>query len=290
MLNTMRLKILAAAVALLAVFAVTTGFSTWLVKNVVEEMDAITAYHIPIGAHVAGMDLLTFELEVELRRAMAQVPLEAPRLAVLRKRYAEITATLKSDVKQVHGRLADAIADRRNDVDDRIVLAGLKGSFAFIEARLGPFLRTSDTVLAAIESGDPRRAAGAMAAFGQFESVFGEELVNVRRTLEGLTLSSVTETRQHQRAIYRLNGLLFALAIIVGLGLFLAPARRSQRSRADLLAGTREVEAGRLDAGVAVTSGDETKASTSPAARKPSWKKWAAGSRRTASRRARSIW
>ena len=257
MLNTIRLKILAVAVALLAVFAVTTGFSTWLVKNVVEEMDAITVYHIPIGAHVASIDVLTVELEAELRRAMAQMPLELPRLAALRKRYADITGTLKSDVKQVHGKLAEAVADRRNDVEDRIVLAGLKGSFAFIGARLGPFLRSSDAALAAIESGDPRRAAGAMAAFAQFEAVFGQELTNVRQALEGLTLSSVTETRRHQRGLLRLNGILFAFATIVGLGLFLVLTHRLQRSLADLLAGTREVETGRLDVALPVTSRDE---------------------------------
>ena len=36
MLNTIRLKILAVTVALLAVFAVTSGLSTYLVKQVVE--------------------------------------------------------------------------------------------------------------------------------------------------------------------------------------------------------------------------------------------------------------
>ena len=257
MLNTIRLKILAVAVALLAVFAVTTGFSTWLVKNVVEEIDAITSYHIPIGAHVTSIDVLTFELELELRRALAQAPLEPQRLAELRKRCARITGMLRSDVKQVHDRLAEGVADRRNDVEDRIVLAGLRGSFAFIEARLGPFLKSSEAALAAIESGDPRRAAASMAAFSKFEAIFGKELTNVRQALEGLTLSSITETKKHELGILRLNGILFGAATVIGLCLFLVLTHRLQRSLADLLAGTREVETGRLDVAVPVTSRDE---------------------------------
>ena len=195
--NTIRLKILAVALALLAVFAVTTGFSAWLVKNVVQEMDAITVYHIPIEAHVAGIDVLTFEFELELRRALAQAPLEASRLAVLRKRHEEIASTLRDNMQQVNASLTAGIADPRSDIDDRIALAGLKGSFTFIEARLAPFIKAGDAVLSALESGDLQRAAAAMATFSQYEEVFGAELTGVRRVLEQLTLSSVTETREH---------------------------------------------------------------------------------------------
>src|SRR5215207_10145976 len=129
MLNTIRLKILAVALALLAVFAASTGFSTYLVKQVVEEIDAITVYHIPLGAHVASIDVLTFELEMQLRRALAQAPLEGSRLAALRKRQAEIANTLHSDTKQIQSKLAGGIVDPRNDVQDRIALAELRGSF-----------------------------------------------------------------------------------------------------------------------------------------------------------------
>ena len=88
MINTIRMKILAVAVALLAVFAITTGFSTYLVKQVVEEMEAITVYHIPIGAHVASIDVLTFEFELGLRRAIAQAPLPRRRSRSHRRQIA----------------------------------------------------------------------------------------------------------------------------------------------------------------------------------------------------------
>lgn len=257
MLNTIRLKILAVAVAVLAVFAVTTGISTWLVNNVGEEIDGITVYHVPIEAHVASMDVLTFELELALHRAAAQAPLDPPRLEALRKRHAEITTLLRSDVKQVDGLLVKGVADHRNDAADRIELAQVKGSLAIIEERLGPFFTTSEEALAAIESGDAKRTAAAMAAFGQFEDTFGKDLENVRKSLELLTLASITETRENELTVLRMNGILFVIVTVVGLGLFLILTRRLQRSLADLLAGTREVETGRLDVAVPVTSRDE---------------------------------
>ena len=51
--------------------------------------------------------------------------------------------------------------------------------------------------------------------------------------------------------------MLFAVATIFGLGLFLALTHRIQRSLAELLTGTGQVETGRLDIALRVTSHDE---------------------------------
>ena len=257
MLNTIRLKILAVALALLTVFATTTGLSTFLLEQVVEEMDAITVYHIPIGVHVSSLDVLTFEIELALRRALAKAPLEASRLAALRTRHAEITNTLRNDFKLIHNKLAAGVADSRNDVQDRIALAGLQGSFTFIEHRLTPFIKTSDEVLAAIESGDVDRANTAMVNFAQYETVFSTELDSLRKAIEGLTLSSVIETKKQQSGILMLIGILFAFATVAGLGFFLLLTHRLHRSLAELLAGTKLVETGSLDVVLPVTSRDE---------------------------------
>ena len=257
MLNTIRLKILAVALALLAVFAASSGLSTYLVKQVVEEMDGITAYHIPLLARMASIDVLTFEFELDLRRAVARLPLDEPGLAALRKRHREVADTLRADSRQILANLAAGIADPRNDVEDRISLAGLKGSFTFLESRLVPFIKTGDTALGLIASGDAARANAAMAEFAPYNEIFGRELATVRKTLEGLTLSSVIETNENQSSILRLNGFLFALATFLGLGLFLALTHRLQRSLAALLVGTQQVETGRLDVALQVTSRDE---------------------------------
>lgn len=257
MLNTIRLKILAVAVALLAVFAVTSGLSTYLVKQVVEQMDAITVYHIPIGAHVANLDVVSDDIELLLWRALPHAPLDAPQLAALRKRYMEIADTLRNDNKNAQSELTKGIADPRNDVNARIALAGLKGSFTHIGSRLEPFLQTGIVVLDAIESGDTKRANAAMANFAQYENVFGDEMASVRKTLDSLTLSSVTETNQNQLRVLRLNDILFALATVAGLGFFLVLTYRLQHSLTALLVGTRQVETGSLDVALRVTSRDE---------------------------------
>ena len=96
-----------------------------------------------------------------------------------------------------------------------------------------------------------------VAGFGAFEQLFGDELATVRLTLEKLTLASVTETNANQGRLLWLNAILFVLATIFGLSLFVLLANRLHRSLMVLLAGTKQVEIGRLDVKLVVNSGDE---------------------------------
>jgi adenylate cyclase len=257
MFNTIRLQILAVATALLTVFAITTGFSTYLNREVVEEMQAITEYHIPLGAHVASIDVLTFELELQFRRAIAKAPLRAGQVAELRKRHAQIVKTIRDDIRIVISSLDAGIADARNDVEDRIVMAELKGTFTFLQQRISPFLQLGDDTLVAIEAGDLPRARALVAGFGAFEDVFGKDIAEVRRSLDKLTLWSITETERNQKRLLWLNGALFTLAAIFGVVLFVALTNRLHRSLGELLAGTKEVEGGSLDVNLPVNSTDE---------------------------------
>ena len=112
-------------------------------------------------------------------------------------------------------------------------------------------------MLAAIESGDVDRANTAMVNFAQYETVFSTELDSLRKAIEGLTLSSVIETKKQQSGILMLIGILFAFATVAGLGFFLLLTHRLHRSLAELLAGTKLVETGSLDMVLPETSRDE---------------------------------
>ncbi|MDB5812495.1 MAG: adenylyl cyclase [Betaproteobacteria bacterium] len=257
MFNTIRLKILAVATALLAVFAATTGFSTYLNRQVVEEMQAITEYHIPVGSHVASIEVLTMEIETQFRRALAKAPLDEKQVAGLRRAHARIVTTIRDDIKRVNSTLEAGIADVRNDVQDRLVMAELKGTFTFLDQRLAPLLQLGDDTLAAIEAGDLPRARSLAVGFGPFEDLFGKDIEDARRALDKLTLWSMTETENNQQKLLRLNAALFTLAAVFGLVLFVALTNRLHRSLGELLAGTRRVEGGYLDVSLPVNSSDE---------------------------------
>jgi len=257
MRNTIRLKILAMTTLLLLVFAVTTGLSTYLVKQVVEEIDGIAEYHMPLAAQVSDLDVLTYEYELELRRLLAQDPIELEKAAELRAVHSEIKRTVLGDIEATHGLLKEGVIDTRNDLSDRLALAQLQGSFGFLEKRLTPFLATGDEVLTAIEAGDIALARNKVGGFAIYEDVFGTEIAGVRKTLEQLTVDSVTETKNNQVEILSVNIALFAASAIIGLSLFLVLTGRLQRAFAQLLDGTNKVKTGDLGVELPVTSKDE---------------------------------
>lgn len=257
MRHTIRLKILAMATLLLIVFAFTTGLSTYLVKLVVEEIDGIAEYHIPLAAQVSDLDVLTYEYELELRRLVAQDSINIEKVAELRAAHGEIKQTVLSDIEATHSLLKAGVVDTRNDLSDRLALAQIQGSFSFLEKRLAPFLATGDQVLTAVEAGDTALTNRLLSDFAAYEGVFGTEIAGVRKTLEQLTFDSVSETKNNQIEILTVNIALFAVSAIIGLSLFLILTGRLQRSFVQLLDGTNAVETGNLDVELPVTSKDE---------------------------------
>lgn len=257
MLKTIRSKILAVVTALLTLFAAATGFSTYLNAQIVDELQSIATYHIPLGAHVSNIDTLTFEFELELRRSIMAATLDPAQIAALRSRHAQIISRLQSDIKSANRLLEEGIADPRNDPEDRVAMAELKGAFAFLDRGLAPFLQIGEDTLTAIEAGDMGRARSLVSGFSKYEDLYGKQLAGMRATLEQLTLSSVTETNSNQNRMLWLNAALLGLATVFGLSFFVMLANRMHRNLLELLAGTRQVETGRLDIKLPVNSEDE---------------------------------
>lgn len=257
MLNTIRLKIIVMAMALMALLAAATGLATYLNKQVLAELLAIAEINIPLGTHVSSIDVLTFELELHILRGIEKSPLDPSQIVALRQRHMEIIRIIRNDFKHIRRTLEIGISDPRNDLEDQIVFAELKGAFASLDQRIEPFLQIGVNALAAIEAGDLPRARVLAQGFRAFEDVFGKDLLQIRRGLENMTLSSFNETNRNQDNVLWLNAALFAVVAALGLALFLALANRLHRSLEDLLTGTQQVENGQLDVKLAVNSDDQ---------------------------------
>jgi adenylate cyclase len=258
MRNTIRQKILTMATLLLIVFAFTTGLSTYLVNQVVEEIEAITEYHIPLEAQIADLDVLAFEYELDLRRLLTQDPINIERVAKLSLVHREIRKAVVGDIEATQALLQAGVVDTRNDLSDRLALAQVQGSFSFLEKRAAHFLETGDKVLTGIEAGDFALAEKQIGEFDAYEGgFFGTEIAKIRKTLEQLTFDSVIETKNNQVQILSVNIALFAASATIGLSLFLVLTGRLQRSFAQLLDGTNAVKTGDLAIELPVNSKDE---------------------------------
>src|SRR5262249_59296179 len=80
---------------------------------------------------------------------------------------------------------------------------------------------------------------------------------SVRNELDTLARASTEKLHTQQARILRLNVILFAIAVIVGLGLSAAGAKRLVRALWRVVDGAKAIEAGDLHVTVPVTSSDE---------------------------------
>jgi len=115
---TIRLKILIVTAALLLIFALTNILSIRLSKGVVNELDTITDYFVPLSAIASKVDAETFEFELNLRRLIQENTLEPPRLATLVTRQLELAKLLEQEFDTVAQLIDAAIKDERNEVTE----------------------------------------------------------------------------------------------------------------------------------------------------------------------------
>jgi adenylate cyclase len=252
----LRVKILALASVLLVAFAITTLLSAYQIEQVMEELESVVEHHIVLTSLVSEFDLITFEYELNVRRLLESGD-EAGRTKAIVTRQAELAARMPKLFQEVKTTLAVAIDDPRHDPNDRVRLARIDGSLSLLGRQIAPFVAAGAAVQGAVERGRLDEARRLADGFRAFETAFGHDLGEVRKTLADLTRDSAHETEAHQRRALWLNGVLFVVAATVGLASVAALARRLTQAFRRLLEGTRSVEAGELGIELPVTSRDE---------------------------------
>ena len=254
---TIRLKIFALVTLLLLLFGVAVGISMMLQEQVNDEIGAINDYHLPITAAVVEIDVITFEYELLLNRMLHNPVPDADRLATVAKRGREIIASLNQSFNLAKSLLTRAIADERNDLQDRLILSRIHGTLFYLRRQVGPFEDLGLRILEAYASGTYQEAQTLATGFAKFEEVFGPDLAAVRKDLTALTQASMAETKVHETLHRRFSIGLFVLAALIGLGISALLAARLVRALRQLLEGTRAVQVGEPTHALPVTSRDE---------------------------------
>jgi class 3 adenylate cyclase len=254
---TIRLKILTVTATLLLIFALTNFLSIRLSKGVVNELNTITDYFVPLGAIASKIDVETFEFELNLRRLIHESPLESSRLATIVARQVELAKRLEQGFNEVAHLIDTAIKDERNEVMERVELARIAGRFSIIRRDVKPFVQLGTTVLEAIKEERSADAQRLSLGFAAFEEAFGPDLAEIRMALNQLTQGSTVDAQRHQVHVLELSIGLFCVAALFGFGLFSVLTHRLDSALQHLLHATHAVEAGQLSIELRVTSTDE---------------------------------
>ena len=252
-----RFKILAIAYVLLLLFGTAIGVSALKHKRSTDELGAIVDYLAPITRATADFDTGTFLYELELRRLAHHDKIPGDEAARLRKAMPELAARLRGDLERIDKQLAAAVADQRNNVEDRVLLARIQGSMGNMRAQFEPFAKLGENVLAAMLAGRRQEAMESLSRFSAFEGVFGAELAAIRKEMESFVAKSMAEAAEAENANRLVSLALFAVAAALGLAFSVWIASHIIGALRRLILGTQAVERGELAASLPVTVRDE---------------------------------
>src|SRR5262245_21330563 len=195
---TIRLQILTVTVTLLLIFALTNFLSIRLSQGVVNELDTITDYFMPLSAIASKIDVETDEFELNLRRLIQESTLEPSRLATMVARQVELAKRLEQEFNDVARLIDAAIQDERNEVMERVELARIAGRFSMIRRDVKPFVQLGTRVLEAIREDRSADAQRLSQGFTEFEQSFGPDLAEIRVAVNQLTRGSALDAQRHQ--------------------------------------------------------------------------------------------
>ena len=252
-------KIFGIALTLLLLLAIVAVLSTRNIGRVRGEMLAVAEVFMPLASMGSAVQVHQVEQELQLERAIAGY-----RAGTTGRAEAQRAAeALAAEGRLVDDRIAAAqalVAEwdvRTTRPDDRAELAAVRERLAAIEREHAGFEGRALAALARLERGEHESAAALVEELPREAAEFTAALERLRRDLETYAQASASEAAAHQQQILRLNTFITAAAILAGLlfaGIITSGLVRPIRR---LLDGTTDVEHGRLDVRVPVTSADE---------------------------------
>jgi adenylate cyclase len=241
-----RYKILALACTLILLFAVAIGISTLLAGSIKDRMTAILSYHLPLTGLLAKFDRETFRYELFINRALHDRPDSPEAIEATAQMIRDSLTEARVTLREADELLERGIGDPSNAVEDRLVLAKLKGIMAGVIRDLSPYGKIGERVIASFGKDDA--AAGIQAAneLEQFNDSFDVDTGKVTRTISQLSVGAVERTLTEQRRALGLDFALFIATAAIGVSFAAVLARRIAAAMRELVAGAQKVEGGDL--------------------------------------------
>jgi class 3 adenylate cyclase len=248
------------AVALIVLMAVTATLSMISVIQVSDRLDELTQSYVPVYGDLARANIRSVERSLALRRMVLQKvrsPEGGGQLAAIRGAFDAKGAEFEHEIQAAQGTLRDLIG-KRGPSGDATALVRL-------DSRLDDAVSDSrrhlndeiERLMRLLDTGDAKAIDEGLARIDALRDELNQKLDSIRGDMLALLRTEAELTTRKQHQVLLIAVVLTALATILGLVFSTLVSAGVTRPVHQLLEGTRAVEAGRLDATVAVTSQDE---------------------------------
>ncbi len=258
--QSIRRKIVGIALGLIVLMLVTSVLSMVMSSQVGILLDELTNRYIPAYGDLARANIHSLERAVALRR-MVMTKMESPTdeetYAARLHEFEEADRNIEQEAESARKNI-NAIIDDPRTPSDNAALARIETR---IETAVSELRRDQSQdhakLLKQIDAKQMVEARGTLEHIDASRDQFNQKIDAIRGDMLNQVFFSTSQVTRHQRQAIVISGIVTLLAAIVGFAFALLVSSGITRPVRLLLAGTREVEAGRFDKTIAVSTQDE---------------------------------
>lgn len=258
--QTIRRKIVGIALGLIVLMVVTSILSMVMSSKVGLLLDELTDRYIPAYGHLARANIRSLERALALRRMVMtkmQSPSDEEAYAARLREFEEIDRKIEEEAEGART-LINAIIDDPRTFSDNAALARIETRMETAVAELRRDLNEEHAkLLKQVDARQMTEARGTLERIDTLRDQFNQKIDAVRADMLKQVYFSTSQVIGRQRQAIIISGIVTILAAVVGFAFALLVSSGITRPVRLLLAGTREVEAGRFDKTISITTQDE---------------------------------
>ncbi|MCP1832185.1 MULTISPECIES: adenylate/guanylate cyclase domain-containing protein [Bradyrhizobium] len=258
--NSIRQKIVGIAAGLIILAVVTSLLSMVMAGQVGHLLDELTNRYIPAYGHLARVNIRALERSLAMRRMMMakmQAPGEDSGYESARKAFDEIEPLIKREADAART-LIDAIIADPSTPSDNAALGRLDDRIDnAVNDLLMRLNAENKTLLEQIDAKDFAAAKATTLRADALRDDFNTRIEGIRADMLAQVASAAAKVMSAQQRAIIISGVVTAIAAILGFVFAMLVGSGITRPVMRLLESTREVEAGRLDGAITITTQDE---------------------------------
>lgn len=258
--QSIRRKIVGIALGLIVLMLVTSILSMVMSSKVGVLLDELTNRYIPAYGHPAHANIRSLERALALRRMVMtkmQSPSDEGVYTARLHEFGEVDRKIEEEAEGART-LINAIIDDPRTPSDNATLARIETRIETAATELRRDMNADHAkLLKQVDARQMDDARGTLEHLDVLRGQFNQKIDAIRADMLKQVFFSTSQVIGHQREAIIISGIVTLLAAIVGFAFALLVSGGITRPVRLLLAGAREVEAGRFDKSITVSTQDE---------------------------------
>ena len=258
--RTIRRKIVSIAVALIVLMIITSVLSMFMTGTVAHLLDELATKYIPAYGDLARANIVSLDRAVALQRmviAKMQTPPDDDAYAARVKSYRDTDSLIEQETDAAR-KLINSIIDDPSTPSDNAALGRLddriENAVHDVRKRLND---ENNHLLHLLDTKDFAAVKDSLARADELRDEFTAKIDGIRADMLKQVFYSSAIVIHNQRHTMVISAIVTALAATIGLGFAWLVSSGISRPVRQLLEGTRDIEAGRLDRPISVNTSDE---------------------------------